>query len=121
MERSVKLYGIPNCDSVKKAKDWLQEHDIAIDFHDYKTSGISKAKLNEWCKKADWTILLNKKSTTWRGLDLETQAAVTNQKAAVSLMQEHTSLIKRPVIELSNGELLIGFDAAIYEQQFSII
>lgn len=120
MSSSVKLYGIPNCDSVKKAKDWLQEHDVAIDFHDYKILGISKAKLNEWCKKVDWMTLLNKKSTTWRGLDLETQAAVTNQKAAVSLMQEYSSLIKRPVIELNSGELLIGFDAKVYEQYFSI-
>ncbi len=89
--------------------DWFKQHQLTVNFHDYKKEGISKEKLTAWCKQAGWEVLLNKKSTTWRGLTAEEQAAVTTTAAAIKLMQQQTSIIKRPVIEFGN-HLLVGFD-----------
>jgi len=111
--KNVTVYGIPNCDITKKAFAWLKENKIDYKFHDYKKEGISLAKLNEWSKKSSWEILLNKRGTTWKGISPAIQQTISNQKAAAQLMQEHTSLIKRPVIEV-NDEILIGFDQTIY-------
>ncbi len=103
------VYGIPNCNSVKKAIDWFTSNKINIVFHDYKKSGITKQKLIDWSKQVGWEILLNKKGTTWKGISLEEQLKIKNQKTAIHLMSEKTSIIKRPVIEYKN-ELLVGFD-----------
>ena len=102
------VYGIANCDTIKKTLDWFKQKNMQIIFHDYKKDGISKAKLTAWCKLTGWQILLNKKSTTWRGLSAEEQGKVTNQTAAIQLMMNNTSLIKRPVIEIGE-EILVGF------------
>jgi arsenate reductase (glutaredoxin) len=111
------VYGIPNCDSIKKTKDWLNKNKISFEFQDYKKSGISKTTLEAWCKQVDWEILVNKKGTTWKNLTPAEQAKITNKAAAIKLMQEHTSLIKRPVIELSNGTVVVGYDEEKFIKQ----
>ena len=109
------LYGIPNCDTTKKAMDWLKTQKINFKFHNYKDAGISVTKLNEWCNKAGWEKVLNKRSTTWRELSPEQQEAVVNQQTAVQVMKDNNSIIKRPIIEYK-GNLLIGFDAKKYAE-----
>lgn len=111
----IAVYGIPNCDTIKKTLDWFKTNNIPVHFHDYKKEGISKEKLLQWCKKASWEILLNKKSATWRGLTPEIQSATKSQAAAITLMKENNSIIKRPVIE-ANGQLLVGFDEAAFKK-----
>ncbi len=110
------IYGIPNCNSVKKAIDWLNKAAIPYDFHNYKKQEITVAKLNSWCKQVGWEKLLNKKGTTWRKLTPEQQDAVINEKSAVRTMWENPSIIKRPVIEYE-GKLMVGYDEALYEQE----
>jgi arsenate reductase len=111
------VYGIPNCDTIKKTKDWLTKHKINFEFHDYKKEGISKAKLETWSKQVGWEILLNKKSSTWRGLSSTEQGKITGQPAAIKLMMENTSIIKRPVIELTNGTIVVGYDEEKFIKQ----
>lgn len=111
----MKVYGIPNCNTVKKAIDWLKNNDAEYEFHDYKNQGITKGKLKEWSKLAGWKKLVNKKGTTWRALPAEEQQKVTNEKAAIELMIEKPSVIKRPVIE-SGGKLIVGFDDEEYSR-----
>jgi arsenate reductase len=105
----VKLYGLPNCDSTQAAVKWLKQKGIETTLHNYKTDGITIDQLQGWSKVLGWEKLLNKRSTTWRGLTKAQQDAVTGEAAAISLMQQNTSLIKRPVIE-AGKELLVGFD-----------
>ena len=109
--RTITIYGIPNCNTVKKTLDWFKQKNISILFHDYKKEGISKEKLTAWCKLTGWEILLNKKSATWRGLSAEEQNKVINQTAAIQLMMNNTSIIKRPVIEIGN-KMLVGYNEA---------
>ena len=108
------LYGIPNCDTVKKARTWLEKQKISYVFHDYKKSGITPAKLKQWCTQVGWEILLNKKGTTWKNLDEKIQAGVTNAKAAIKVLTENTSAIKRPVIEKGEKVMIVGFDEEAY-------
>lgn len=112
------VYGIPNCDTVKKVKDWLDAHKIKYEFHNYKTEGISAEKLKNWFTEVSWETILNKKSTTWRELDAKTQASITNEKKAIQLLTENTSAIKRPVIEKDGKVVAVGFNATEYEQIF---
>lgn len=112
------LYGIPNCDSVKKARTWLDQHEISYRFHNYREAGITQARLNAWCKQLGWEQLLNKSSTTWKGLDAGTHQAVTSQAAAVGLMAVHHTLIKRPVIELEDKVVAIRFKEEEYQRVF---
>lgn len=112
------VYGIPNCNSVQKARTWLDKNNISYEFHDYKKLGITRSKLTSWCKQLGWENLLNKKGTTWRGLDEATQLATTTQAAAISLMLEHNSSIRRPVITQDDKIVAIRFDEAAYEQVF---
>ncbi|GEO09403.1 ArsC family reductase [Segetibacter aerophilus] len=109
----MKVYGIPNCNTVKKAIDWIKSNNVQFEFHDYKKNGITKGKLKEWSKEVGWEKLLNKKGTTWRGLSPEQQQQVKNEKTAIELMIEKPSIIKRPVIE-TGGKLLVGFDEEEY-------
>ncbi len=107
------IYGIPNCDIMKKAMKWLTANHIQFSFHDYKKEGISQAKLEEWCNKAGWENVLNKRSTTWRELSATEQEKITGQPAAIKLMMNNTSIIKRPLLE--NGkQILIGFSEKEY-------
>ena len=111
------IYGIPNCDITKKALTWLKDHKIDFAFHDYKKEGISKPKLDDWCKQVGWELLLNKKSTTWRGLTETVQVSVTNQAAAIKIMMDNNSIIKRPVIEFRDS-ILVGFDEGAFLKYF---
>jgi Spx/MgsR family transcriptional regulator len=113
------VYGIKNCDTVKKALNWLTAHHIPYTFHDYKTQRITASKLKAWCQQVGWEVLLNKKGTTWRKLDAATQATVTNEKAAIAVMLEHTSCIKRPVIEKGDKVLVVGFEEQVYIEKLS--
>lgn len=117
-EKNYVVYGIPNCDSVKKAFTWLEGQKIAYRFHNYKTEGITKSKLDNWCKQLGWENLINKNSTTWRDLDDAVKNAVTTKAEAIALMQEHTSMIKRPVIELDDKVVVMRFNADTYAETF---
>ena len=112
------LYGIPNCDSVKKARVWLDSNNVSYEFHDYKKSGISRQRLKAWCSQIGWENLMNKKSTTWRDLDESVQQTVTNTSKAVDIMAEYTSVIKRPVIEQNDKIVVLRFDAEEYRRIF---
>jgi len=113
----MKVYGIPNCNTVKKATDWLKNNEVAFEFHDYKKEGIDKGRLQKWSKKVGWEKLVNKKGTTWRTLPAEEQQKVTDESAAIELMMQKTSVIKRPVIE-AGAKLLVGFDEEEYKNTF---
>jgi arsenate reductase len=108
----ITIFGIKNCDTMKKAFAWLDDHGVQYDFHDYKKSGIDIATLKAWSKRVGWEVLLNTRGTTWRKLTPEQQANLDEAKA-LKLMSENPSLIKRPVLETGN-ELLVGFDPERY-------
>ena len=110
------MYGIPNCDTIKKAKKWLEANKIDYDFHDYKKQGITKNKLKDWCKQVEWDVLLNRRGTTWRKLDEDTKANI-NKTSAIDIMAENTSIIKRPVIETGDS-ILVGFSEEQYKTTF---
>lgn len=105
----LKVYGIKNCNTVKKALNWLDENGQEYEFHDYKKSGISEEKIEEWQNAVGWEPLINKKGTTWRKLDEDVQKGITTPESASRLMQDSTSLIKRPIIE-SESSIILGFD-----------
>ena len=113
---TLKVYAIPNCNTVKKAIDWLKANKVTYEFHDYKKSGITSAILTNWCKQVGWEALVNKKGATWRLLTPEVQASITSQKAAIALMIEKTSIIKRPILEIDNKIIVLGFDEADYKK-----
>jgi len=107
----VTLYGIPNCDTVKKARAWLAENDVACEFHDFKKQGVPVAHLDAWIAQLGWEKLVNRKGTMWRRLEPATQAGVTDAAGAKALMLAHPSVIKRPVVEWG-GKTTVGFDDA---------
>jgi arsenate reductase len=111
---SIDLYGIPNCDTVKKARAWLERHAIEYAFHDYKKEGADLAKLGAWSDAAGWETLLNRRGTTFRALSDADKADIDRAKA-LHLMEASPSLIKRPVVEHPGG-LLVGFDPAEWER-----
>jgi arsenate reductase (glutaredoxin) len=113
----MKVYGITNCDTVKKALTWLKDNSVDYEFHDFKKLGVTPEKLGEWNDKAGYEKFLNKQGHTWKKLDYETKAAVTGAAPALKLLQEKTSMIKRPVIEDGNF-LFFGFDAKVYAEHF---
>jgi arsenate reductase len=102
------IYGIKNCDTMKKAFTWLDDHGIAYEFHDYKKSGIAPARLEAWSKQVGWEVLLNTRGTTWRKL-APAQQADLDEARAIALMVENPSLIKRPVLEHDDKNVLVGF------------
>lgn len=108
------VYGIKNCDTVKKALNWLKANNKVFEFHDYKKEGITTEKLQSWCSQVGWENLLNRRGTTWRKLDEETRNTVTDETQAVNVMLTNTSIIKRPVIEKDGKVLMVGFDEASY-------
>jgi Spx/MgsR family transcriptional regulator len=109
----VQIYGIKNCTTMKKALAWLDERGVVYVFHDYKKEGISSGTLHAWCKALGWRTLVNTKGTTWRKL-LPEQQAIETQSAAVQLMVAYPSLIRRPVVQTPAGQLLVGFDPALF-------
>jgi arsenate reductase (glutaredoxin) len=110
------LYGIKNCNTIKSAIEWLNKNKVDFEFHDYKKSGITAAKLSEWCKQVGWESLVNKRGTTWRQLEETEQKKVVNEKSAIALMLEKTSVIKRPLIEIDGKVILLGFDEDAYKK-----
>jgi len=104
------LYGIPNCDTVKRARDWLATHGVAHEFHDFKKSGVPADRLQAWVDAAGWERVLNRKGTTWRKLDPAQQASVVDATSAQALMHAQASVIKRPVVEWTDGRITVGFD-----------
>jgi arsenate reductase (glutaredoxin) len=116
MAEAVTIYGIKNCDTMKKARAWLDRRGIAYDFHDYKTAGIGRGKLESWAREAGWETLLNRAGTTFRKLPEKEREGLTAKKA-FALMLAHPSMIKRPVLE-ARGKVLVGFKPEIYEEVF---
>ena len=112
------IYGILNCNSVKKALDWLDEHQVSYHFHNYKKEGITAERLKNWSSQVGWKLFLNKKGTTWKALHPDVHAATTTEKRAIALMVQNPSIIKRPVIELDGKVITVSFDAAQYESIF---
>jgi arsenate reductase len=113
---SMTVYGIKNCNTVKSALDWLKKNKIEFEFHDYKSKGITDVKLKAWSDQVGWESLVNKRGTTWRQLDEKIQQSITSEKAAINLMKEKTSVIKRPLIEKNGKVLALGFDEKVYSE-----
>lgn len=103
------VYGIPNCDSVKKARAWLSEHGLPYTFHDFKKQGVPEAELDQWLQACGWEVVLNRKGTTWRKQDAAVQAGVVDAASAKALMLAQASVIKRPVIAWPSGRITVGF------------
>lgn len=97
-KHTLTVYGIPNCDSVKKARTWLTDHGVDYVFHDFKKQGVPPEAVDLWLKHVSWEVLVNRKGTTWRKLDADIQARVVDAASARALMLEHASIIKRPVV-----------------------
>jgi len=108
----VTLYGIPNCDTVKKARAWLAGQGASVVFHDFKKQGVPAERLAAWVQALGWQPLVNRQGTTWRKLDPAAQAAVVDAASAMALLREQASAIKRPVVEWPDGRVTVGFDAA---------
>ncbi|MCU0965118.1 MAG: ArsC family reductase [Burkholderiaceae bacterium] len=108
----ITVYGIPNCDTVKRSRAWLDAHGLAHDFHDFKKAGVPLPGLDRWLAAAGWEALLNRKGTTWRRLDDAQRDAVHDAGSARALMLEQPSVIKRPVLQWPDGKVTVGFDAA---------
>jgi arsenate reductase (glutaredoxin) len=111
------VYGIKNCNTVKNALQWLNGHGVEYTFHDYKSKGVSDKMLESWCGQGGWEQLVNKRGTTWRQLDPGVQESITNEKAAIELMKEKPSVIKRPLLEKDGKIITLGFD----EEKFSSV
>ena len=107
------IYGIKNCDTMKKARAWLDGHRVAYEFHDYKSAGIDRERLEKWAKKVSWETLLNRAGTTFKKLPDKDKAGLTERKA-MALMEAQPSMIKRPVLDLGGGKLLVGFKPEAY-------
>jgi arsenate reductase len=120
MKGTYRLYGIPNCSTVKKARDWLAQHDIPVEFHDFKKHGLDIAIAQNWLKQVDWTRLINRSGLTWRGLPEERKQLIQDANAALELMLEKTSAIKRPLLEQDGKLLYVGFDETAYAKIFNL-
>jgi arsenate reductase len=110
----IKIYGIPNCDTIKKARKWLEANGIEYEFHDYKKLGVPESKLKNWVKQSGWEAVLNKRGTTWRKLDEKIKNNI-DQASAITIMLDNPSIIKRPILE-SGKTLIIGFTESDYQQ-----
>ncbi len=112
----MELYGIPNCNTVKKARSWLDENSITYRFHDFKKEGVDTAILTEWLAQQPWEKLINRAGMTWRNLAEAEKTAITDNMSAIRLMQEKTSVIKRPVLVDHTRIVALGFDEATYRK-----
>ena len=117
MAKSITIYGINNCDTMKKARAWLDSRDVAYGFHDYKAEGIAMDKLKHWCDELGWETLLNRAGTTFRKLS-DGEKEGLNERKALALMLAQPSMIKRPVLDLG-GKLLVGFKPEIYAKEIA--
>jgi Spx/MgsR family transcriptional regulator len=114
----VTIYGIKNCDTMKKARAWLDKHGVDYAFHDYKAAGIDRERLERWSKKVGWEALLNRSGMTFRKLPDKDKQAIDARKA-MALMLAQPSMIKRPVLDLGGGKLLVGFKPEAYGETFA--
>ena len=112
------LYGIKNCNTIKKAKHWLDQNNIAYQFHDYRSDGLNIALLHQFEAQLGWEVLVNKRSTSWRQLD-DIQKSSLNRDNALQLLLQHPTLIKRPIL-MTSDKSIIGFSASSYQQEFSV-
>jgi arsenate reductase len=110
---AIKMYGIRNCDTVKKARAWLEKRGVEYEFHDYKVAGIDSTQLHRWSAEVGWETLLNRAGTTFRKLP-DSQKTNLNEQKAVALLAAQPSMIKRPVVELRE-RLVVGFKSGLYE------
>ena len=110
---TITIYGIKNCDTMTKARAWLDKHGVDYAFHDYKSEGIDRERLEQWTKKVGWEILLNRAGTTFKKLSENDKVGLSERKA-IALMLKQPSMIKRPVLEAGRGKLLVGFKAEQY-------
>jgi hypothetical protein len=115
----ITVYGIPNCDTVKKARAWLTAQGVEHQFHDFKKQGVPQAQLNTWLERLGWEVVLNRKGTTWRQLDAAAQSAVKDKASAMALMLTQSSVIKRPVVAWASGLVTVGFDDQTWQEQLS--
>ena len=116
---SITIYGIKNCDTMKKARAWLDKRGVGYAFHDYKTAGIDRERLDRWEKKVGWETLLNRAGTTFRKLPDKDKTGL-DAKKAIALMLAQPSMIKRPVLELPGGKLLVGFKPVDYAKTLGV-
>ncbi|MBL0882688.1 MAG: Spx/MgsR family RNA polymerase-binding regulatory protein [Chitinophagaceae bacterium] len=114
------IFCIPNYDTVKKAINWLKENNIDYQFHDYKVAGIDATTLQSWCEQISWDIIFNKRSTTYKELPSSLQQSITTAAKAIPVMQQYTSIIKRPIIVKKGKVVAVGFDAGNYEEIFGL-
>ena len=117
MSAPLVVYGIPNCDTVKKARAWLAAQGLEARFHDFKKQGVPPAQLDRWVAAVGWEKLLNRQGTTWRRLDAATQAGVQDAASAVALLMQQPSAIKRPVVEWADGAITVGFAPDAWSQR----
>lgn len=110
----IRIYGIKNCDTMKKAFSWCEANGISYEFHDYKKQGVPRERLVQWCRALGWQNLINTRGPTWRKLTTE-QQAITTHAQAVALMLEHASVIRRPLVENDSGQYLVGFDPTTFD------
>jgi arsenate reductase len=114
----VQVYGIKNCDTMKKAFQWLDKHKIEYAFHDYKKEGIDTATLQHWMKKIPTDKLINTKGITWKKQTEEDKASIGNSSKAIALMMQNTSMIKRPLVVMGKDDYLLGFDEVEWKKRF---
>ena len=115
---TITLSGIPNCDTVKKARTWLDTHQHAFAFHDFKKQGLQRATVEQWLAQLPWDVLVNRKGTTWRALSDERKAGIVDAASALELMLENPSIIKRPVLD-RDGQFSVAFSDAQYTTLFA--
>ncbi|MFZ6723505.1 ArsC family reductase [Undibacterium sp. Ji49W] len=121
MTQRITLFGIPNCDTVKKARTWLQEQDLAFEFHDFKKQGLSRTAIESWLEHQNLDVLINRKGTTWRALSDAEKASASDTEQAIALMMDKPSVIKRPVMLIDNGDqqqVNVGFSVPQYQSIF---
>ncbi|MFZ3002089.1 MAG: ArsC family reductase [Undibacterium umbellatum] len=121
MTRSITLFGIPNCDTVKKARTWLQEQELAFEFHDFKKQGLNRAAIETWLEHQSLDVLINRKGTTWRALSDTEKASAADTEQAIALMLDKPSVIKRPVLLINNdgkSQVNVGFSVPQYQSIF---
>jgi arsenate reductase len=116
MSKAVVIYGIKNCETMNKARAWLEKHGVDYSFYDYKTAGIDRERLERWSKKVGWETLLNRAGMTFRKLPDKDKAGI-NEKKAIALMLAQPSMIKRPVLDLGGGKLVVGFKPELYSEK----
>jgi arsenate reductase (glutaredoxin) len=114
---TITLYGIPNCDTVKRARAWLAGQGAQVAFHDFKKQGVPDASMSRWLDAVGWEKLVNRQGTTWRKLSDDEKAGVTDAASARALMQREPSVIKRPVVEWADGVVTVGFSEALFAER----